>query len=676
MGGLSRIRQPEHLSFYFITGSNRSDLGIPNDWSRTESWLSFREKVKKIAKEVITKKALKNSEIPELDDYEKPQSKEFWSIFPKNYDSSKCKNLKRAIRLKKRLISIKDKISDASFRRGMKTVEYLTNGAPACQIKELPGCMVKNANTSFRNGRIVTDNIATWAKEGVICGPYDCPPFKKFRSNCLMGIEQHDKVRIVLNVSLPESLSFNSNIKEEKMEKVKMSSARLFGFSVKKAGKNAVMSKFDLKDAYKNMPCEEKDHRLQGFRWLDKYFFECTQIFGARTAVANFDIMGNTLKTIALQSCSIPSDLVHRQLDDVPVVGPCSKDWCQEFTKSYEKTCAEMLISIAPDCPKMEKAFKNSTYGKVLGINFDTKNLCWNLPYEKRERAISAICDALDSETSLLQMQKLMGRLNDISLMCPFLQGFKKPLLNDLKRTHSSDKPIILSEQSKKDLLVWAGMLLDKNEWIPIPSEPCAETVAHKTFTSDAAGEAAGCTDCNTPGAASIGFDEDGIFIMAKRIIWPQGMMNKKDSKGVRLGDKSTTLEIIGVLLPLLLIPEKLKNQHLVFKVDNIACIYGWENRAMKGDIMASIIVRAIHLISCYLGSTIHMYHLPRKSDFESNMVDRMTREKTLSFQDRKLLNSFRNLKIPSFFMDWLSYPTEDWDLSMKILNHVKDLVQ
>ena len=130
------------------------------------------------------------------------------------------------------------------------------------------------------------------------------------------------------------------------------------------------------------------------------------------------------------------------------------------------------------------------------------------------------------------------------------------------------------------------------------------------------------------------------------------------------------------LLLPLLLIPEKLKNQHLVFKVDNIACIYGWENRAMKGDIMASIIVRAIHLISCYLGSTIHMYHLPRKSDFESNMVDRMTREKTLSFQDRKLLNSFRNLKIPSFFMDWLSYPTEDWDLSMKILNHVKDLVQ
>jgi len=618
---------------------------------------------------------LKNEEIQEVENYEEPQSKEFWKKFPSNYDSTKCRNLKRAYRLKNRLLSIKNKITDASFRRGMKTVDYLINGAPSCQDKSLPGCMVKNAKTSYKNGRIVTDNIGTWCKEGVICGPYDSPPFKKFRSNCLMGIEQNDKIRIVLNVSLPENFSFNSNIKEEKMEKVKMSSARLFGYSVKKAGKNALMSKFDLKDAYKNIPCKESDLRLQGFSWLNKYFFECTQIFGARTAVANFDILGNTLKTIAHVGCEIPSDLVHRQLDDVPIVGPSNKNWCQEYTESYKRTCDEMLISTAPDCPKLEKAFKNSTVGKVLGINFDTKILSWSLPYEKREKAISAIHDALYCETNLLQMQKLIGRLNDISLMCPFLQGFKKPLLNDLKRIHNCKESIELSVQSKKDLLVWAGMLLDKNIWLPIPSEPCAETISHKTFTSDAAGEAAGCVKKNTPGVASIGFDENGIFIMAKRIEWPKEMLNKKDNKGVRVGDKSTTLETIGILLPFLLIPDQLRNQHLVFKVDNIACLYGWENKSMKGDITASILIRAIHLISFYLGSTVHVYHLPRKSDYESHMVDRMTREKTLSYSDRKLLDSFKFMKAPSVFLDWLKFPTEHWDLSMKLLNHVKTLV-
>ena len=57
------------------------------------------------------------------------------------------------------------------------------------------------------------------------------------------------------------------------------------------------------------------------------------------------------------------------------------------------------------------------------------------------------------------------------------------------------------------------------------------------------------------------------------------------------MGDKSTTLEMICLLLPWLSIPKKLKNQHVVFAVDNIACVHGWENRSLKGEIMASIII-------------------------------------------------------------------------------------
>ena len=113
------------------------------------------------------------------------------------------------------------------------------------------------------------------------------------------------------------------------------------------------------------------------------------------------------------------------------------------------------------------------------------------------------------------------------------------------------------------------------------------------------------------------------------------------DKKGVRYGDKSTTLEMLGILLPLVIIPSKLRNQHIVFSVDNMNCMFGWENKSLKGDIAASIIVRTIHLISCFLGSTIHVRHAPRCSDWGSNMVDRMSRQKTMSKEDRKLLASF-----------------------------------
>ena len=77
-----------------------------------------------------------------------------------------------------------------------------------------------NAKASYTYGSLVTDSVATWLKKGFICGPFDNPPFSKFRSNCLMAVDQHEKIRLVLNVSLPEDLSFNSNICKEKLEKV------------------------------------------------------------------------------------------------------------------------------------------------------------------------------------------------------------------------------------------------------------------------------------------------------------------------------------------------------------------------------------------------------------------------------------------------------------------------
>jgi hypothetical protein len=38
------------------------------------------------------------------------------------------------------------------------------------------------------------------------------------------------------------------------LEKVKMSSAKLFSFSILEAGRNCNMWKFDFEDAYKNIP--------------------------------------------------------------------------------------------------------------------------------------------------------------------------------------------------------------------------------------------------------------------------------------------------------------------------------------------------------------------------------------------------------------------------------------
>ena len=94
--------------------------------------------------------------------------------------------------------------------------------------------------------------------------------------------------------------------------------------------------------------------------------------------------MGNTVSALARAVSRIPKSLVHRQLDDVPTVAPAFTDWCQQFTENYKKVCEKVGIQLAKECPQKDKAFCNSTHGKVLGITFDTKDLTWNLPEDKR----------------------------------------------------------------------------------------------------------------------------------------------------------------------------------------------------------------------------------------------------------------------------------------------------
>ena len=122
-------------------------------------------------------------------------------------------------------------------------------------------------------------------------------------------------------------------------------------------------------------------------------------------------------------------------------------------------------------------------------------------------------------------------------------------------------------------------MLSDRNVRLPIAREPQAPPVYRKEFSSDAAGPAANQSDAGGPGVASIGLSEEGELCFAFKHTWSSNMISfEKDSKGKRFGDKSTTLELVGILLPLVLIPNQLRRQHVVMKVDNMACIFGWEN--------------------------------------------------------------------------------------------------
>jgi hypothetical protein len=121
------------------------------------------------------------------------------------------------------------------------------------------------------------------------------------------------------------------------------------------------------------------------------------------------------------------------------------------------------------------------------------------------------------------------------------------------------------------------------------------------------------------------------------------------------------------------MIPELLINKYVVVRVDNLACYFGWINGQASGDATASIFIRTLHLISLFLGCEVHIEHLPRLSNWEAQLVDRISRRSTTTKFDEALLRSFDFDTIPDCLMEWLKCPSDDRDISLSLLMFVKN---
>jgi hypothetical protein len=407
---------------------------------------------------------------------------------------------------------------------------------------------------------------------------------------------------------------------------------------------------------------------------------ETRQVFGARTSVCNYDIVGETLKLLALLESGIPPAFVLRQVDDVPAVAPAGSGLCERFSETYKKVCNDLNVKLAPDCPLLDKAFTCQTRGKVLGVKFDTTDLTWSLSDKKIQNALRSVKSAIDSESvTLKECQRLVGRLNDVGQLCPLMKVFKQPISQCLAEISSSAKPdtkVIISREAKDDLMVWAGFLSSEYRWLPINREVHAPPLRFKEFVSDAAGLADNADAWKKPGCGCVGFAEDGTVVFANQFIWPENFITSSvDEKGVKFADKTTTLEMIGLLMPLLLVLELFQRSNVVMKVDCFGTVYSMTNRMSKGDKSASIFVRAAYLIVAYLECYLHIEQLPRMSDWGAEVSDRLSRKSSTTVQDEKLLSAFKNREIPDCLKDWFRDPKNDWQLAIRLLEHVEKLV-
>jgi hypothetical protein len=337
----------------------------------------------------------------------------------------------------------------------------------------------------------------------------------------------------------------------------------------------------------------------------------------------------------------------------------------------YRRIADQLNIQLAPECPENDKAFTDDTWGTVLGIVFNSETMCWRMPAHKVELLLSTAGDFIAAEwVSLEETQIMAGRVNHLTQMMPFLRAFRRPF-NDLLGEFGEDKEILLRVRPElaADLKFIANAAITALHWLPIAAETGQPPVDAWKFVSNAA---AGLGSDDWAGVASLGTTESEKGFVC-RGSWPDSVYTAVDEKGARLASKMTTLEAVGLLLPLLSVPQVLAGRHMVLGVDNLGVVFGWKNAGCKGDRWASVLIRALHIVAAFLNSTVHVHHMLRLSSSAAVMADSLTRFSTATAEVWAQTTGAQTHSTLVQLWRWLADPHDDWNLGCKLVDYMKE---
>ena len=525
-------------------------------------------------------------------------------------------------------------------------------------------------------GSQYTDILATMIKQKMVAGPFSSPPFKDFRSNSLFTVQQETKHRPILNLSWPPQESFNDAICEERVRKIDMCTITQVAGLIKSIGPGVVMSKIDQKSAYKNVGSKPSQWRLVGFKWLGKYFVELRLVFGSGTSPAIYDDFSGSFTALVRAESHTDRRFILRQLDDQICLTP-SLEQNKAFVDAYLRLAAEVNLSLAGTEDK-DKTFLFQSSGKILGVMFCGKTSTWRFDDQKILRFQRILMEALNRPRCKLQLlQSVLGVMNTTIQLCPTLRAFRTPILHDLTAAYYFS-PTILSTNTVDCLNGWLKMLSDLKHSFPIPDFVFTAPEDALCVISDAAGlSRTENFSCNIGvGAAAFVSSSKKIFIACSEFWDTNFIKHSYDLQGKFIGNKTTTLEVMGTALILFHCAILLPNSIVKIQCDNIAVVFGLLNGRCKEDSWASMFISAILFVVTSLECKIVPEHCLRLSSTPAVIADLLSRD---DIKGKKMVSRLQvpvTSGWPRSMSDWMVNPTYNENFKHSLLRDFKEKIQ
>lgn len=326
---------------------------------------------------------------------------------------------------------------------------------PSLQLKPTN----KNKVSARQHAKVIDSYLDNEVRRGRVAGPFDSPPIVPLQISSFGVIPkkgQPGKWRLIFDLSSPLGHSVNDGIDSEScsLQYVKVDD---IVDMIARLGKGALLAKFDIETAYRNVPIHPSDRRLLGMKWRSKFYVDLVLPFGLRSAPYIFNTIAEAVEWILRNNYAI-ADILH-YLDDFILAGPPGSNECAGKLSRATTVVEQLGLPLHPD-----KCIGPSTTMIVLGIEIDTVAETLRLPADK----FTATYQLLVQWSSFKwcrrkQLQSLIGSLHHASKVVWPGRTFLRRMIDLLRCFRNDDHPIRLNSEFKKDLNWWLNFFQQWN---------------------------------------------------------------------------------------------------------------------------------------------------------------------------------------------------------------------
>ena len=328
---------------------------------------------------------------------------------------------------------------------------------------QFPQVVTKYLDTECELGRVIALDNET--SQEVQTSPFGVIP-KRGKPN---------DGRLILDLSSPHGQSVNDGIDPEKCS-LRYASIDQAIHLCRSMGDAPLLSKLDIKSAYRIVPVHPDDRHLLGMHWQGTTYIDTALPFGLRSEPKVFSAVADALLW-AMHQEGVTHGLHY--LDDFLFVDRASTKVGESQLQRALHTCQVLGVPVAPD--KIQQLTNVLTF---LGIEIDTTLLQLRLPRPKllelrhtlerwRNRISCTKCDMLS----------LVGKLQHVAAVVKPGRTFLRRLIDrstSVKRLHHH---FHLNNSARADIEWWYAFI---KEWNGISYLPPAEP--QHSVESDAAG--------------------------------------------------------------------------------------------------------------------------------------------------------------------------------------------